>query len=492
MGADIEWIDLSKGHQGNHETRVKVRSHAMKATAASRKRNAAWGKRNLRQLPENLTINEVTRHSASILSNDKPLTDTIGVAVALSQASGKSAWTTNMSPAMPLSGLELLAAEIGIHVLDLSALTEIQCGWTACAILAGQRSRIGGLVSRRQPSYLYSVASRYGYNHYLDAALRCVAIRARRVLTPSCQLLEESESSQYVGALHSLQEAINDVGERNQPDVLCAINLLSLFELLHFTRQEAWALHTAGASRLIRARGPASFVSDLDIRILLSMMTSITHEFLRSNEACYFEEDPWQRMFQSFVVPNDSFSSRSQLSVSLSCIMVKGPRLARDVRKVVGESGVDTPPDLAPLRRRLKEFRNELLRWHAEYDLITLTAPSHEDTLGPSEDVRSELLATYYGLAAVSSRLMSAVSADLAEVLEDEAVAHATHMIRLERDLLPTNQSASFYISQKLVVAKATLATTAIWRESSKQCTNIIEKHTFRAWWSDIVGEQGS
>lgn len=172
--------------------------------------------------------------------------------------------------------------------------------------------------------------------------------------------------------------------------------------------------------------------------------------------------------------------------------MVKGPRLVRDVRIVVSGSGLNKRPGLAQLKRRLREFRTELLRWHAEYDLIMLTAPPHGGTLAASEDVRNELLSTYYGLTAVSSRLMSAVSTDLIEVLEDEAVAHASHMMKLERDILPTNKWASFYICQKLVVARATLATTDIWRESSKLCTNIIKEHTFKAWWSDIIGEQHS
>lgn len=233
MSVDMEWIDLSKDHHGNRETRVKVRSHAMRATAASRRKNIAWGKRNLRQLPADLVINEATR-AATVASNEKAYTDVIDSAsqtVALSVLPGHFSWATNISPNMPLSGLELLAAEIGIHVLDLSALTEIQCGWTACAILASQRSCISGLVSRRQPSYLYCVASRYGYNPYLDEALRCVAIRAKRVLAPSCQAFEESESRQYASALHGLQVAIDSVEERNRPEVLCAINLLSLFEV---------------------------------------------------------------------------------------------------------------------------------------------------------------------------------------------------------------------------------------------------------------------
>ncbi|KAI2465832.1 hypothetical protein F4781DRAFT_424511 [Annulohypoxylon bovei var. microspora] len=391
---------------------------------------------------------------------------------------------------MPLSGVELLAAEIGIHILDLSALTEIQCGWTACAILASQRDCINGLVGRRPQSYLHCVASRYGCSPYLDEALRCVAIRAKRVLAPSYRPFDEPESRQYVTALRSLQKAVDNLEERNRPDVLCAVNLLSLFELLYFTRQDAWALHTAGAYRLIRARGPESFVSDFDIRLMLSMTTSITHECLRSNEPCCFEEDSWQEMFQSFVITTEPFSSRSQLAISLSCIMVKGPRLVRDVRILVSTRDIKEISSLEQLRKRLRDYRRELLQWHAEYDSITLVAPPRGEIPAPSEDIRSELLATCYGLFIVCSRLMSAISTGLIEVLEDEAVTHATRMVRLEKDTSLTNRWASFYICQKLVVARATLATTDIWRETLNQpdYTDIIEEYKFGAWWSAIVG----
>lgn len=165
---------------------------------------------------------------------------------------------------MPLSGLELLAAEIGIHILDLSALTEIQCGWTACAILASQPSCVNSLVSRRQSSYLYCVASRYGRSPYLDEALRCVAIRAKRVLSPSSyQIIDRPESLQYGTALQSLQTAIDDAEERNQPDVLCAINLLSLFEVCGSNNSFSQALmaYFLSSFSILRIKRPGHFTS---------------------------------------------------------------------------------------------------------------------------------------------------------------------------------------------------------------------------------------
>ncbi|OTA99753.1 hypothetical protein M426DRAFT_16150 [Hypoxylon sp. CI-4A] len=152
---------------------------------------------------------------------------------------------------------------------------EVQCGWTACSILATQRYSITGLASRRQSSSISYVATAYRCSPYLDEALRCVAIRSKRVLAPTSSFFDKAESSHYGAALRSLQKAIDDPVERNQPGVLGAIHLLSLFELLQSTRQEIWTLHTAGASRLVRMKGPDAFKSDSDIRLLLSMITSI-------------------------------------------------------------------------------------------------------------------------------------------------------------------------------------------------------------------------
>ncbi|KAI8625035.1 hypothetical protein F5Y19DRAFT_467417 [Xylariaceae sp. FL1651] len=398
----------------------------------------------------------------------------------------------NIGPVMPLTGLELLAAEVGVHILDLSALTEIQCGWTACAILARRPKSINGLVSRRQPSYLCCVASRYGSNPCLDEALRCVAMRAKRVLTSSTQSFDKLESLHYGAALQSLQKAVDDTDERNKPEVLGAINLLSLFELLQYTHAQAWSLHIAGASRLIRARGPTSFVSDFDIGLMLSMTTAITHECLRSNEPCYLEEDSWQHTFQGFIIKSNSISSRSPLAISLLCIMVKLPRLVRDVYSVVRRPESSKRRDIAQLRKRLREYRGDLLRWHTEYDSTTLTMPIQDGIQAPSEDVRSELLGTCYGLIVTCSRLISAITVELLDFLEDEAVAYSIQMVKLESDISSVNKWASFYICQKIVVARATLATTNAWRESSDRCNDIIGGDKFGYWVSTILLKQPS
>jgi hypothetical protein len=159
----------------------------------------------------------------------------------------------------------------------------------------------------------------------------------------------------------------------------------------------------------------------------------------------------------------------------------------RDVGIAVTRPGGNHCPDLVQLRKRLREYRGELLQWHAEYVLATIVAPSHEKPQILSEDIRSELVATCYSLLISCCRLLSAITVDLIDILEDEAVAYATQMMKLESGISSTNKWASFYICQKLVVATATLATTNIWRECSDRRADIITPNKFRAWLSAIL-----
>lgn len=144
-------------------------------------------------------------------------------------------------------------------------------------------------------------------------------------------------------------------------------------------------------------------------------------------------------------------------------------------------------PDLSKLKKQLREYRGELLKWHAEFDSALSTLPLYEGAQTPNEDIRTELLASCYGLIIACSRMMSAISVDLIDILEDEAVAYATEMVKLETDISSVNKSASFYIRQKLIVAEATLATTDAWRENQDENAEIIDGSKFEAWTSALL-----
>jgi hypothetical protein len=162
----------------------------------------------------------------------------------------------------------------------------------------------------------------------------------------------------------------------------------------------------------------------------------------------------------------------------------------RDVCRVFKVPEGAERPDLSKLKKRLREYRVELLKWHTKFDSAVSAVPLCEGTRTPSEDIRTELLASCYGLIIACSRMMSAISVDLVDVLEDEAVAYATEMVKLEMDISSVNKSASFYIRQKLIVAEATLATTDAWRENQDQNAEIMDGSKFEAWVSALLMKQ--
>lgn len=265
---NFEFIVTDQNNRGiDDKAREKIRKKAMKATAAARKGSANWGKQNLRQVPvfvqptpaastsagaaTSATPQQQQSPQAQVKSepNDDELAELSGASTEAAPSLSSSApapapssknvvYNTllrrprqNRPPrAMPPMGLETVTAKTGLNILDLSALTMVQVGQTASAILELQTNELSGLVSRRRRSYLSFVPVKYGHSPYLDEAVRCLAMRARRVLVPSARPPETREILQYSRALQSLQDAVNGPNWHDA-DVLCTVELLSLYEV---------------------------------------------------------------------------------------------------------------------------------------------------------------------------------------------------------------------------------------------------------------------
>lgn len=221
-----EWIVLGKESRKERKKTIgKIRSHAMRETAASRKRSGTWGKHNQRQYP----VEPVPSFSATeCIPSDLPP----AVPARRSGDKGNEPYfKLRLGLPMPLSGLDQLATEIGVNVLDLSALTTIHIGQTAMSFLMNDPNHLVGLVSVRKSSYLTHVATRYGSSYCLDDAVRCVATKAHRLLVGIGNGGRTLELTSYGKALRSLQTAIDLEQEWRNPEVLCAVQVLSLFEV---------------------------------------------------------------------------------------------------------------------------------------------------------------------------------------------------------------------------------------------------------------------
>lgn len=271
MGATaFEWINSGNNEPGyDAEKRRTIRVQAMKAAAASRKKMGTWGKHNMRQTEvirytssknndshesssetyEDLdppTKNSIVQRRCSIRARDacksaqghvipiirylksdgKPTTVRLGTS-ALSQF---EQWNGRPARPMPLPGFEYMSAHVGVNVLDLDELTSVATGQLAGSLLRRDRTGLDKLIVRRRQSYLFHVPARYGHSPCLDDALRCIVTKAKRVLLPNC-VPNGGVLDLYGKALRSLQAAVNDSGNWTDPNILGAIEMLSIYEV---------------------------------------------------------------------------------------------------------------------------------------------------------------------------------------------------------------------------------------------------------------------
>jgi hypothetical protein len=239
---NYEWIVLAKDYHNDRKKMLrKIRSHAMRGTAASRKKSGTWGKQNQLQYPVACPSgSEYTSSDFSEAATDSS-EDQDSEAHSLGKEIVKNSiyrpfdddltCELNLGLSMPLSGLDQLAAEIGINVLDLSALTTVHIGQEATTFLKKNPNGLVNLVRNQRPSYLTHVTTRYGCSDCLDDAIRCVATKAHRVLTASGKGDRAIELNLYGKALRSLQSAIDLEDGWKNPNILCAVQVLSLYEV---------------------------------------------------------------------------------------------------------------------------------------------------------------------------------------------------------------------------------------------------------------------
>jgi hypothetical protein len=243
--ARIVWIsEHPKQSRKGIDDRAKIRSQAMYAAAIARKESQTWGKRNRRQLPVYIGGSHPAqcrppdsspfelRHGhlqPSLLAYARPPKPSqkpknpSEYKQSQTEAIDRMRRSFSLSPVV-LTGMEKLRAEVGIDIMDLSFLTNIAIGQNVSAILGADPDIVSKLAARRRYSFLSFVPARYGHCIFLDCAIRCLVLKASRILTPSTRRASRiSEMTQYGKTLRDLQAAMNDPDTWSSPDVLCAV-----------------------------------------------------------------------------------------------------------------------------------------------------------------------------------------------------------------------------------------------------------------------------
>ena len=123
-----------------------------------------------------------------------------------------------------------MVAAYNFDVVDLSALASLHLGRCAGETLSADPSQLTSLL-RYKESYLSYLPSRYEHSACLKDAVDCIIARVRQILSPNERKLESTVIPLYLRALNSLQKALDSPIQRYEPEVLCAIEILALYEV---------------------------------------------------------------------------------------------------------------------------------------------------------------------------------------------------------------------------------------------------------------------
>lgn len=132
---------------------------------------------------------------------------------------------------MSSTGYEAIRIEQDFDILDLSALTTFSTGRVTAHVLKRRPYLLPEVLSCRQWSYLDFVPCRLGQSEVLDNAARCLTAKARQCLLHPDQRATVTVLRNYLKAIKSLQLALNDGQQSLEADVLCATQLLGIYEV---------------------------------------------------------------------------------------------------------------------------------------------------------------------------------------------------------------------------------------------------------------------
>jgi hypothetical protein len=202
-------------------TRRQIRRQAMHDVALARRERGDYGKRNMRQLPvfENEPVDAGVGSSSSRASESRRV------------AAGPSGPSWSIPPNVSAQGYEQARMEFDFDLLSLSSLTTVHVSRAAVKALSMAPERLVYILQLRESSYMDYAVQWYGSSSVLRNVVDCTMAQAKRVMTPNGPVSETTVLTLYVKALEGLQAALNDPEKWRRPEVLCAAQVLSLFEV---------------------------------------------------------------------------------------------------------------------------------------------------------------------------------------------------------------------------------------------------------------------
>ncbi|KAL8697867.1 MAG: hypothetical protein Q9224_002113 [Gallowayella concinna] len=454
----------------------------MSKAATARKRSCAWGKHIMHQPCISQTACGQEERKSGILGPqgddiesgpDIESLDSIEPVVSFAGYPGvangglhqlRGTQPADPIPASPSStGYEAMRIRFDFDVVKLSGLTAIHVGSATARHIRDKPDRLLEVLRSEQWSYFEYVPSRFGQTRCLDEAICCIAALVRQWITgvgkPDLVALEL-----YSRALRSLQVALNDPFLYYKPDVPCATQIMSIFELLDPGRDVAKIPHTKGVATLIRLRGPQGYQTGFEKSLLLAQAGPLYTDAVQCNTYCFLEEPAWLDTYQSIFFERSASIPFADAYVSLWGIMGAILPLLRNVRSIVRNSREASIITRKSVLSRAFDLRSQLMiMGHKEnlaftkaYGTTTYSFILQEET---QSNARLEILGAFAINLMRVERLIVALDSNLTVPMEAHAQQLASQMLALERDAMKTSSRAALFLACKTIAARATLLT---------------------------------
>ncbi|KAL9096077.1 MAG: hypothetical protein Q9165_001599 [Trypethelium subeluteriae] len=474
----------------------------MRSTGAARKQSGVYGKTNLRQIPvfvddmvDQPKSSPTLSHSWSWSSLSSPTQDPGDSIASDTYQRGKFDvfQVGGFPPSTPIpaslssTGYQLLKVEYGVDLGRLASLAEVHFGRATCRILSQQPSILKLICSDNTLSYLRYVPALYDHCVLIQAVTRCTLARMQQCLSPNPTARSASVLNHYGKALQRLQQALNEPACLYEPIVLCATQILALFELLNFSENGAWIRHAAGAARLIELRGTQGYRTEFEKSLFMAQAGPIFSESLLNNEACFLERPEWQVVVKSMAVKGEQFGSRSELSISLWMMKYRIPGFMRRMTELVCSGKHVDPSDAERLLQEARDLRKRFQEWRFTYDCIMENQTRQTMHACEYNKARSLLAVCVTDLVLLARVIFALDPVDSSE-MEDEAQAMAGLIVALEQEAASISVTAALFMTQKLAVAQAVMATELDWRGvrwqqiGNGRRKKIIDRQVFERW----------
>jgi hypothetical protein len=246
---DLLWINsTSPGVPKDPSTRKKIRRHAIKRMASVWKKERAQTSRNALQYP----ILFVDSASESSPEQDQSEQEAKGSRIKLEDTRYQNPETSQeVIPAdsvprnVLLDSYQSMCSKSGFDPCDLSVLTSLQMNRTTARVLCENTGEVRVFLGHKQPSYLSHIPSRYGQISCLTKAIDCVVAQTQFLLSQETSW-ESRATLSYCKALKSLQKALSSPSSRLTPEILCATEVLGLYEVImnRFTSRNNYSILT--------------------------------------------------------------------------------------------------------------------------------------------------------------------------------------------------------------------------------------------------------